>query len=471
MSNDPRRPYLELPPEDVGDPNGFQRLLAQEKVPVPEYLRQRPLPRPGSEDLPIERYTSPEFFRRETERLWPKVWQLVTREENIPAAGDHVVYDIIDESVIVIRGDDGGIRAFVNSCLHRGRALRAGSGCVSQLRCPFHGFSWDLRGALKSLPCVWDFPHLPPEQLSLPQLRVETWGGFVFLNFDAQAPSLREYLGVLPEHLDRFSLEKCFTAIHVQKRIPCNWKAGQEAFVEALHVKGTHPAIMTYTADVDSQYDVFSDHICRMITPFTIPSPNIEGVSQQRIVQDVLAMQGNAGAPPEIPPDVSAREFLGERNRQLFGAAIGEDLSGATYAELLDAMLYGVFPNTQIWGGYYGNLVYRFIPDGNDPDRCLFDVRVLARVPDGTPRPPPAPVRKLDEDDSFSTITEWGGLGEVFDQDIRNLRFMSKGMKASHKRTISLANYQESRIRHMHRTLDRYLGLAGAAAAVAPQRP
>jgi len=470
MSNDSRPAFTELPPEHAGDPNGLARLLDQEKVAVPDYLRQRSMPDMGSADLPIERYTSPEFFRLETQRLWPKVWQLVTREENIPAAGDHVVYDIADESVIVIRGDDGEIRGFINSCLHRGRALRTGSGCVSQLRCPYHGFTWDLRGGVKSLPCVWDFPHLKPDELSLPQVRIETWGGFVFLNFDAEAPPLLEYLGVIPEHLERFSLHKCFTAVHVQKKIPCNWKAGQEAFVEALHVKGTHPAIMTYTADVDSQYDVFDEHISRMITPFTVPSPNIEGVSEERIVGDILAMQPGPTPAFELPPGVSAREFMGERHRAMFGAAIGEDLSAATYAELLDAMLYGVFPNTQIWGGYYGNLVYRFIPDGNDPDHCLFDVRVLARVPDGTPRPPAAPLRRLGEDDSFTTIAEWGGLGEVFDQDVRNLRFITKGMKASHKRAVSLANYQESRIRHLHRTLDRYLGI-GADAADATEAP
>lgn len=459
MSNDSRPFFTERPPEEVGDPTTLARLLTEEKVAVPAYLRQSPMPDLGSEDLAIGRYTSPEFFRLEAQRLWPKVWQLVTREENIPNPGDHVVYDICDESIVVIRGDDGQIRGFVNSCLHRGRALRTSSGCVSQLRCPFHGFAWDLRGGMKTLPCVWDFPQLKREEMSLPQVRIETWGGFVFLNFDAQAPSLREYLGVLPEHLERFSLDKCFTVIHVQKRVPCNWKAGQEAFVEALHVKGTHPAIMTYTGDVDSQYDLYGDHICRMITPFTVPSPNIEGVSQQRIVQDIINMQPGNQAVPEIPPGVSAREFIGERHRALFSAAIGEDLKDATWAELVDAMLYGVFPNTQIWGGWYGNIVYRFIPDGNDPDSSLFDIRILARVPDGTPRPPAAPLRRLGDDESFATVQEWGGLGEVFDQDFRNLRAMTKGMKASHKRAVSLANYQESRIRHMHRTLDRYLGL------------
>jgi len=137
------------PPETAGDPLKFQQLLAHEKVPVPPYLQPSP-PRFGDEDLSVARYTSHAFHRLEAERLWPKAWQFVAREEELPNPGDHVVYDIVDRSVILMRGDDGTIRGFYNSCLHRGRALRTHSGTAGQLKCPFHGFTWDLQGRFRS---------------------------------------------------------------------------------------------------------------------------------------------------------------------------------------------------------------------------------------------------------------------------------------------------------------------------------
>jgi hypothetical protein len=128
--NKPVEPQFTVnPPETVGDPLVFQRLLKEETVPVPDYLESVP-PKFTDEDLDVSRYTSREFHRLEAERMWTKTWQFVIREEEIPKAGDHVIYDIIDKSIIVMRGDDGKIRGFYNSCLHRGRALRTQSGCA-----------------------------------------------------------------------------------------------------------------------------------------------------------------------------------------------------------------------------------------------------------------------------------------------------------------------------------------------------
>jgi nitrite reductase/ring-hydroxylating ferredoxin subunit len=453
------------PQEHAGSPLVFQRLLKEETVEVPDYLKSTPPSFDNDGDLAASRYTSRDFHRLEADRMWNRTWQFVAREEEIAKSGDHVVYDIVDQSIIVMRGDDGVIRGFYNSCLHRGRALRTQSGCTAQLKCPFHGFTWDLQGRFKSKPCEWDFQHLENDKLELPQVRVESWAGFVFINFDLQAQPLIEFLGVVPEHFKSYVMERSHSIAHVQRRLACNWKVGQEAFFEAMHTRATHPGIMTFTGDMDSQYDIYDDHIARAITPMGVVSPNLDGVDQDTILRDILALSGRMsetdGGGHKLPEGVTARQYVGELNRKAYEEATGEDLSAATLAELQDAILYSVFPNFQVWAGYFGNIVYRFIPDGDDHEHCIFDVYLLGRHPQGTPCPPAARLNRLPDDAPFTEAPEIGALGPVFEEDMRNLPHMMKGLKASKRGAVSLASYQESRIRHHHETLDKYLGLRG----------
>jgi len=463
MNNPTYAKFTLLPPEEVGDPNLFQQLLEQESVPVPAFLKPNPQ-QFSDNDLSVERYSARWFHELEAQKLWPKAWQMVCREEEIQKPGDHMVYDIVNTSIIVMRGQDGAIRGFYNSCLHRGRALRMGGGAVNQLKCPYHGFTWDLQGEFKSMPTSWDFKHLEPCQLKLPEVKVDTWGGFVFINQDLDAPALAEHLDVLPEHFKDYNLGRSVSIAHVQRRMACNWKVAQEAFMESMHTRATHPQIMTFTGDVDSQYDMYGDHISRSITPMAVTSSNLRDVEEALILHDILEESGRMADSDSskhvLPEGMTTREYIGELNRGIYAQASGVDLSHATHAELLDAILYSVFPNTQVWAGYFGNIVYRAIPDGDNHEACLFDVWLLGRYPEGTPCPEGAKLNRLPDDQDFSKAAELGALGPVFDQDMGNLDAMTKGLKTSKKGAVSLASYQESRIRHHHLTLDKYLGLA-----------
>ncbi|VVO21099.1 aromatic ring-hydroxylating oxygenase subunit alpha [Pseudomonas fluorescens] len=463
MNNPTHAKFTLLPPEEVGDPNLFQQLLEQETVPVPEFLKPNP-PVFSDVNLSVERYSARWFHELEAEKLWPKAWQMVCREEDIQKPGDHLVYDIVNTSIIVMRGQDGAIRGFYNSCLHRGRALRMGGGAVSQLKCPYHGFTWDLQGEFKSMPTTWDFKHLEPCQLKLPQVQVDTWGGFVFINQDIEAPPLLEHLGVLPEHFKDYSLDRSVSIAHVQRRMACNWKVAQEAFMESMHTRATHPQIMTFTGDVDSQYDIYGDNISRSITPMAVTSSNLKNVDEALVLHDILEESGRMADSDSskhvLPEGMTTREYIGELNRGIYAEASGVDLTHATHAELLDAILYSVFPNTQVWAGYFGNIVYRAIPDGDNHEACLFDVWLLGRYQAGSACPPGATLNRLPDDQEFCNAKELGALGAVFDQDMNNLDAMTKGLKTSKKGAVSLASYQESRIRHHHLTLDKYLGLA-----------
>lgn len=440
----------------------YQALLAADSLAVPEQLKNQSHPDLGTESLAAERYVSQEFFDREVALMWPRVWQMACREEEVSQPGDVVVYDIVGRSLLVLRDVQGRIRALHNSCLHRGRKILTESGHVAKLQCGFHGWAWSLDGQIQSLPCRWDFPQLKDADLRLPEARVATWGGFVFINFSATAPPLDEYLDVLPAHFQRWRLEDCWKAVHVAKRIPCNWKIAQEAFMESYHVIATHPQILRMFADADAQYDIYGDHVNRNLAAFGAPSPHLSRSppSGTEVADAMLSMwaPGKTAADLErTGPELRPRASLAAYFRRKFAAAFGPSAGQGSDAEILDALVYNVFPNFSPWGGFAPNIVYRWRPEGMSPHACLMEVMILKRVPPGMQRPQPVAVHRLFDDEPWSAATELPVLGAVIDQDMSNMPWVHEGLRASATGRVHLARYQESRIRHFHRTLDRYL--------------
>jgi nitrite reductase/ring-hydroxylating ferredoxin subunit len=459
MSNDPAG----TPPGGVRAPvPSYQDYLEQDSRPVPRFLREQAVPDFGSAPLDAERYTSQGFFDLEAERMWPRVWQMACREEELVEPGDTCVYDIVGKSFLVTRDGAGAIRAYYNSCLHRGRKLMLEGGHSESFRCPFHGITWNLDGSLRSVPCRWDFAHVTDEEWRLPEARVATWGGFVFINMDRASPPLERYLEVLPEHFARWRLEDCWKAAHVAKVIRCNWKVAQEAFMESYHVIATHPQILDLIADANAQYDVFGDHVNRNLTAFAAPSPHrgASAVSELRTLEAMLGLMGRRASASELAEKAGTsnpRAILGGLNREAFQRAYGGDYSSVTDAETLDAMVYNVFPNFSPWGGFAPNIVYRWRPLARDVGACIMEVMILKRVPKDGPRPKPVPVHWLRDEQSWSEATELPVLGPVIDQDMGNMPYVQEGLVASGSGKVQLANYQEIRIRHFHRTLDKYL--------------
>lgn len=219
-------------------------VLASDARPAPAPLTTQAYEFLGDADLPTHRYTCDDFFQQEMSGMWSRCWQWACREEHIPTVGDHYVYDIGPYSVIITRVAVGEIKAFINSCTHRGTRLLSeeGPGSGQGFHCPFHGWSYDLDGTLKDVPGHWDFPHVCEATHSLQSVRCDTWQGFIFINFDIDAKPLREQLDVMPEHFSHFPLSHRRIRLHVQKALPANWKAAQEAFMEAYHNFTTHDA-------------------------------------------------------------------------------------------------------------------------------------------------------------------------------------------------------------------------------------
>ena len=171
-----------------------QRLLDAETRPVPAALRAvgdtGSGPVPGASGVARRRYTDRSVHDLETDRVWRRVWQMACREEQIPEAGDSVVYSAPGVSLVVVRAEPGRIRAFHNTCLHRGTQLRTQPGRVAELRCPFHGFTWHLDGTFAGMPCPWDFRHLDPSALSLPEAAVATKGAHSRPGWAGSPPSV-----------------------------------------------------------------------------------------------------------------------------------------------------------------------------------------------------------------------------------------------------------------------------------------
>lgn len=438
-----------------------QDILRADGEPLPDgytAVSDRAIP---NEEIAFERYISQAFFDLEMERLWPRVWQWACREEHIPQAGDYHVYDIGPYSVVLVRTERGEIKAYRNACLHRGTKLKpSGSeGSTRELRCPFHGWTWSLEGELTKLPCAWDFPRLKPADLKLPEVRVGTWGGFVFINMDPNAIPLEQYLAPMPAFTRNARLEDRYISLHIQKELNCNWKVASEAFVESYHLMETHPQLMQAAGHV-GQYDIFSEHINRIYVPMAVSSAHLpdQPTQQQLLDTMVLGDRSSIGEALTVSPDGSARHVMAKYFRKVMADSCGVDLAPLSTAEIIDTLGYLAFPNGHFFPSVSFPIIYRFRPIGNRPDRTLFDLILLNFPPKGQARPAPAEPVRITAETSYATVPGVDpSFGHIYDQDTGNMQWMQEGMASSARKTARFADYQEMRIRHIHTVLDKYL--------------
>jgi phenylpropionate dioxygenase-like ring-hydroxylating dioxygenase large terminal subunit len=184
--------HVELPRED------FAMSL---KGPIPEPMNGRDPVHLRGDPITGDRYFSPEFAQKEWDHMWTRIWHIAGRTAEIPEAGDFLVHTFMKESVIAVRQDDGSVRAFYNSCGHRGMRMVHNSSSVDAFHCPYHGWKWGIDGVLAhAQDADVDFKAGNPcGKLKLKELRCDTWGGFVWYTMAEEGQSLHEFLYPMPE--------------------------------------------------------------------------------------------------------------------------------------------------------------------------------------------------------------------------------------------------------------------------------
>jgi len=206
----------------------------------------------GHAPLSVAPYLSQDFFEGERDQIFGKVWLNVARGCELPAPGDFVVrpVEIRNASVIIVRGQDGVIRAFHNVCSHRAAKVEwRACGNARLFSCPYHAWSYDTQGKLRGVPSEENFIGLDKALNGLTPIACETWNDLVFVNFsDTPAQSLRQYLGGVTDYADNYPMDDFDAWVHVKVgTINCNWKIFLDAFQEAYHLNYLHKQTLTDT--------------------------------------------------------------------------------------------------------------------------------------------------------------------------------------------------------------------------------
>jgi phenylpropionate dioxygenase-like ring-hydroxylating dioxygenase large terminal subunit len=428
--------------------------------------------------IPASDFTDPEITRREREKLWPKVWQIACREEEIPKVGDYVRYDILDESILVVRTAKDKISAFYNACQHRGRQLvDEPRGSVGQgFYCKFHGWKYKLDGTLARVHVkeAWgDCGAFTDGSLNLKQPLADTWAGWVWINMDPDAEPLLDYLGEAADVFRPFEIEKMRFAWYSTLIMPTNWKVALEGFNEGHHVATTHTTGFDYHGlhnygSVHGKHASFNASFtpCRVKDHETgewrmETGPADRGFHSQRVLHTEFHAPAGGGQiraysrlleefPGEASPEEIGAKYLQYYREEVeaTGAEWPKDLDGAALQR--GGADWHIFPNTVFLPTADLIIWYRFRPDPADEhNSCLFDIWCLCRYP-------PGGEPKVEQ--VFSPSLEaFKGRNVFLEQDFSNLGAVSRGVKSRGFAGAFANPDEETSVIHFHKVLHSYI--------------
>lgn len=433
---------------------------------------------------PVEAFICPEYARAERELLWPKVWQMAGRLEDIPEVGNFFTYNILDESVIIVRTAPDAIKAFYNVCPHRGRQLVDTPDDVNGVRgkkqkfvCGFHGWQYNLEGENTFVLDPQDWKGALNEQRTcLSELKLDTWGGWIYINMDPDCEPLLEFLGEVDRILAPFEFDKMRYKWRQWVVYPCNWKTAIEAFMEPYHVAGTHSQLLKY-GEFYAYSKAYGKHgvsgfderdpelrkaggtsVTRAgggkgsdprVSTYELARENYETVNYAASTETLV----NAASRlvDELPEGTSGQDVV----KHWLAAARADDAArGVIWPEITAeqqseaGLAWSLFPNQTILQGVTFALCYRTRPYGDDPNKCIFEAYALERFPEGE-----AP--KTEWVHAEATAENWGA---VLEQDFSNMQFVQKGMQSRGFRGPLPNPHQERKITNFHRVLSQYMG-------------
>ncbi len=422
--------------------------------------------------VPKQRYYDPEFFALENELFWPRVWQMACRLEEIPKPGDFVEYEILDQSIVVVRTFDMGVKAYYNACRHRGVKLVQGRGSLpSGFTCSFHGWCFGLDGANTFLyqPDLFAEHNRVGEDLNLTAVRCELWGGCAWINMDDDAPPLRDSLEPFATVYDGWKAETLRTEWWLACRLPVNWKLAMEAFMEGYHVMETHPQLnppghkkltdMVYKQMAQGEkYDVAKVRTAGAIDPQVMVDIYIrfmrllsDGMAGMTHANDVRIAEGLRDI--ELPED-PAMALAAWRTALNDAVVKWYQSAGCDIPDLNDLDRRGFnqsinfcFPHYFMLPTFSSASSYRIRPLG--PEETLFELWSLTRFPpDRQPGRPTAPEPMAPDDPRWPPIPA---------QDFSNLPKQQKGLHAKGFEYMRLSDKVEGLISNFERLVDGYL--------------
>ena len=370
---------------------------------------------PAFPDIPTGRHTSDLFYELEQTHVWPNVWVLAGRENEIPHPGDYLLFDKLGVPLLVIRGRDGVVRCFYNTCRHRGApVVREAQGNADRLRCQYHSWTYDIDdGRLIAVPDQRDFVGLDRAERCLVPAACEVLAGFIFVNRNANATPLLEWLGGAADFFAPYEGANLEIIYQRSEIVPCNWKVTAEAFMEVYHFKHIHMRDWgSLLENRGAAMGLYRNGHGRMITPYSQEEAERVGMKGWDDWQDIVD--------PDFP-DISAVP----------------DMYRSTSTSL------GIFPN----------IIIPFSSSG-------FPINLYWPINSGTTR----------FEWIFYGIKDWDGdelperwqhrkamFDEIQEEDMRNMAPMHASLKSGALPGIPI-NYQERRIRHMHEQIDAMIG-------------
>jgi phenylpropionate dioxygenase-like ring-hydroxylating dioxygenase large terminal subunit len=402
---------------------------------------------------PKQRYYDPEFFRLEAEQLWPRVWQMACRLEEIPQPHDFAEYRILDQSIIVVRTDDMGVRAFQNSCRHRGVKVAEGRGsCASGFTCPFHGWCYAPDGRNTAVTKARSFSehNLQPGEIDLTPVQCEAWGGCAWINLDLDAPPLRECIEPFATNLEAWKVESYRVEWWRAIRLPVNWKLAEAAFQEQYHVLQSHPQLRIPGRMIPRDPSAFEPRVFIDAELHYLRTMS-EGMAGMVHADDVRIAEGLRDI--DLPADPKAA--IATWNRTLNDAVVrwhraaGHDVPDLNELDehgLNEPMGY-CFPHFFMLPMYSSASSYRFRPLG--PEETLMEIWSLTRYPEGEERPRPEPPDVWDFDDPR--------MPPIPAQDFSNLPKQQRGLHNRGFEYLRLSQGIEGGVANFERTVDGFL--------------
>ena len=454
----------------VIDPTGHAVTSTEETIVHLTGISRDKAPEPELSGTAVtgDRYYSRDFAQQEWDALWPRVWQVAGRVDQIPEAGDYLTWQIGRDPILCVRGTDGQVRVFYNVCQHRGNKLvtaEVGSLAGGDFQCAYHGWQFGDDGRLNHVPDEDDFSNGSPcGKRNLVELRSDTWGGFIWFNMDRDAKPLREWLEPVADHLDGYRMENMKRTHWVTVVGDFNWKCVQDNFNESYHLPYVHPETVAVMNEHHSacQFDLYPSGHARMLMPGGGPGPHYRGRADRTLRSLAQDFEFWDFDPEPFREDLAGLRRALQNQKRALGAEKGYDFSQYSDEQLTDHYHYTVFPNISFSMKPDGCIWLRSTPHPTDPEKCIFDMWYLTQFPEGVTEYYSNSMHDFVSIDA-QVEHQTGKAGEVscgrgIDQDVAIWDTQFQGLRSRGFQGGYLPD-QERRITFFHDNIDRHLAM------------